>query len=40
MGEPIKTIKRKPELAEKGKHDTRLGRVVQVEKGARENPLI
>jgi len=34
MGEPIKT--RKGKLAGRGKHDARLGRVVQVKKGAKE----
>jgi len=34
MGEPIRT--RKGKLAGKGKHDTRLGRVVQVQKKVAE----
>jgi len=38
MGEPIRTRKRK--LAGRGKHDARLGRVVQVKKRGGGNPLI
>jgi len=38
MGELIRT--RKGKLAGKGKHDARLGRVVQVKKRGRGNPLI
>jgi len=38
MGELIKTRKRK--LAGRWKHDARLGRVVQVKKRGRGNPLI
>jgi len=35
MGEPIRT--RKGKLVERGKHDTRLGHVVQVKKGRRKS---
>jgi len=38
MGEPIRT--RKEKLAERGKHDARLGRVVQVKKRGGGNLLI
>jgi len=38
MGEPIR--KRKGKLAGRGKHDARLGRVVQIQKGGIGNPLI
>jgi len=38
MGEPIRT--RKEKLAGRGKHDARLGRVVQVKKSGGENLLI
>jgi len=37
MGEPIRT--RKGKFAGKGKHDARLGRVVQVKKGGGGNHL-
>jgi len=38
MGEPISI--RKGKLAGRGKHDARLGRVVQVKKRGEGNPLI
>jgi len=38
MEEPIR--KRKGKLTGRGKHDARLGRVVQVQKGGIGNPLI
>jgi hypothetical protein len=38
VGEPIRTRKKK--LAGRGKHDARLGRVVQVKKKGGGNPLI
>jgi len=38
MREPIRT--RKGKLAGSGKHDARLGLVVQVKKGGGGNPLI
>ena len=38
MGEPVRT--RKGKLGGRGKHDARLGHVVQVKKRGRGNPLI